>query len=130
MFCLRGRASSVPTSCEALPDTVSPVSSFPQSCPSLGRVDPSAFQRCVTCAGVSHTVTTRASSSVVLEELPADPVGIDTIRTCKNKGCENKYTERENHPSACIHHPGPPVFHDRQKVRWSPLCGVPGPTVL
>lgn len=49
-------------------------------------------------------------------------VGPDEVQTCKNTGCGNKFTERENHDKACSYHPGPPIFHERKKG-WS-CCDV------
>ncbi len=69
---------------------------------------------------------------------PADP---DAVQTCRNKGCGNKaragspgsalrlrarladsarpaalqFKERDNSDEACRFHPGPPIFHERQK---------------
>ena len=46
---------------------------------------------------------------------PADP---HAVQTCRNKGCGEKFTEAENGDEACSFHPGPPIFHERQKG-WS-----------
>ena len=43
-------------------------------------------------------------------------------RTCRNAGCGARYTEAENADDACLHHPGPPVFHERKKG-WA-CCDV------
>lgn len=37
---------------------------------------------------------------------------------CYNKGCGQKFTFAENSETACIHHPGGPIFHDALKG-WS-----------
>lgn len=42
-------------------------------------------------------------------------VDLNVKQTCKNKGCGNEYTERDNTASSCKYHPGPVVFHDRHK---------------
>lgn len=42
------------------------------------------------------------------------PTGI----RCKNFGCNQFFTEEDNHDSACKYHSGPPIFHDCIKS-WS-----------
>ncbi|CAN8244616.1 unnamed protein product [Cochlearia groenlandica] len=42
-------------------------------------------------------------------------VDINEPQVCKNKGCGKTFKERDNHETACGHHPGPAVFHDRLK---------------
>ncbi|VDD86800.1 unnamed protein product [Enterobius vermicularis] len=37
---------------------------------------------------------------------------------CYNKGCGKKFNPDENHPEACLYHPGPPYFHDAYKI-WN-----------
>jgi hypothetical protein len=39
-------------------------------------------------------------------------------RTCANNGCTVAYEEEENNDSACVYHPGAPVFHEGLKG-WS-----------
>uniref|UniRef100_A0A453CPZ7 CHORD domain-containing protein n=1 Tax=Aegilops tauschii subsp. strangulata TaxID=200361 RepID=A0A453CPZ7_AEGTS len=49
-------------------------------------------------------------------------VNINEPRVCKNKGCGKTYKEKDNHDAACEYHPGPAVFHDRNRgVRIFPL---------
>lgn len=36
-------------------------------------------------------------------------------KPCRNPGCKKKYHETENHPEACRHHSGKPIFHDLKK---------------
>ncbi|RYY31997.1 hypothetical protein EON62_05940, partial [archaeon] len=38
--------------------------------------------------------------------------------TCRNFGCMKSYSEADNHDAACVHHAGPPVFHEGKKC-WS-----------
>jgi len=52
----------------------------------------------------------------------AAPAGPDDVQTCRHKGCGEKFTERANHDKACHFHPGPPIFHERQKG-WA-CCNV------
>ncbi|XBI57871.1 hypothetical protein VPH35_039186 [Triticum aestivum] len=42
-------------------------------------------------------------------------VNINEPRVCKNKGCGKTYKEKDNHDAACEYHPGPAVFHDRNR---------------
>jgi len=42
----------------------------------------------------------------------------EELLLCYNKGCGKRYKEEDNHESACVHHPGVPVFHDALKG-WS-----------
>lgn len=37
---------------------------------------------------------------------------------CKNYGCNQYFSEAENHDEACVHHTAPPIFHDTMKC-WS-----------
>ncbi|WCJ36543.1 Cysteine and histidine-rich domain-containing protein 1 [Euphorbia peplus] len=56
---------------------------------------------------------------------PAQPkkvVDINQPQTCKNKGCGLTFKEKDNHETACSHHPGPAVFHDR--LRGWKCCDV------
>eukprot|EP00873_Tetraselmis_striata_P003609 jgi/Tetstr1/423873/TSEL_014497.t1 len=46
---------------------------------------------------------------------PAPVPDADGNLVCRHFACGNKYKEGENHGEACHHHPGPAVFHDRQK---------------
>lgn len=55
------------------------------------------------------------SSEPVKKTLPPKVMDINAKQVCKHKGCGNTFTEKENHESACSYHPGPAVFHDRQK---------------
>ena len=34
---------------------------------------------------------------------------------CTHSGCGERYFESENHEKACLHHPGPAIFHDGMK---------------
>lgn len=52
------------------------------------------------------------------EEVKPDP---EEVVTCRNAACGSQYMEKDNHDEACLHHPGPPVFHERQKG-WQ-CCG-------
>ena len=51
----------------------------------------------------------------------AKAVEDETRLKCKNYGCNKYYSEEENGDTACLHHSGPPVFHDTAKY-WS-CCG-------
>ncbi|KAL1222201.1 Cysteine and histidine-rich domain-containing protein RAR1 [Cardamine amara subsp. amara] len=42
-------------------------------------------------------------------------IDINQPQVCKNKGCGKTFKEIDNHETACSHHPGPAVFHDRMK---------------
>ncbi|XP_047306928.1 cysteine and histidine-rich domain-containing protein RAR1 isoform X2 [Impatiens glandulifera] len=42
-------------------------------------------------------------------------VDLNEPQTCKNKGCGETFKEKDNHETACSHHPGPAVFHDRMR---------------
>ncbi|KAK3273060.1 hypothetical protein CYMTET_18682 [Cymbomonas tetramitiformis] len=65
-------------------------------------------------------------AKLTITEIPSEAtelqVILDTVQTCGRQGCGEKFSERENHGSACRYHPGPPVFHERQKG-WS-CCNV------
>lgn len=37
---------------------------------------------------------------------------------CRRKGCQKNFLVKENHPEACVHHKGQPIFHDAIKF-WS-----------
>jgi hypothetical protein len=37
---------------------------------------------------------------------------------CKNYGCNKYFSEHENTEDCCVHHTGPPIFHDTMKC-WS-----------
>eukprot|EP00850_Spirogloea_muscicola_P017705 SM000155S01634 [mRNA] locus=s155:5728:7759:+ [translate_table: standard] len=50
------------------------------------------------------------------------PLDVNEERACRRKGCGVKFRELDNHDTACSYHPGPAVFHDRQRG-WS-CCGV------
>eukprot|EP00850_Spirogloea_muscicola_P013363 SM000090S24325 [mRNA] locus=s90:281414:283084:- [translate_table: standard] len=50
------------------------------------------------------------------------PLDVNERRTCQRKGCGIKFWELDNHDTACSYHPGPAVFHDRQRG-WS-CCRV------
>jgi len=54
-------------------------------------------------------------TSKIVEEVYVVPVDPDLEQLCRNKGCGNKFTERENTEKACNFHPGPAVFHERKK---------------
>ena len=41
---------------------------------------------------------------------------------CNNNGCKQKFSSKENGSSACVYHPGKPIFHDLKKG-WA-CCGV------
>lgn len=45
--------------------------------------------------------------------VPAKKVDINQSQTCRNKGCDKTFKEKDNHEAACSYHPGPAVFHDR-----------------
>jgi len=49
-------------------------------------------------------------------------IDINQPQVCKNKGCGQTFKERDNHETACSHHPGPAVFHDR--LRGWKCCDV------
>ncbi|CAI5993636.1 unnamed protein product [Closterium sp. NIES-64] len=57
------------------------------------------------------------ASSAAAPPQPSRPPSwdINAERTCSNKGCGTKYREIDNSDSACKHHPGPAVFHDRKR---------------
>ncbi|CAN0902619.1 Cysteine and histidine-rich domain-containing protein RAR1 [Linum grandiflorum] len=66
--------------------------------------------------------TTSAAPAKSNAEIPAPApapakkrVDINEPQTCKNKGCGKTFKEKDNHDTACSYHPGPPVFHDRNK---------------
>ncbi|KAI3793071.1 hypothetical protein L1987_35684 [Smallanthus sonchifolius] len=42
-------------------------------------------------------------------------VDINQPQICRNKGCGQTFKEIDNHETACNHHPGPAVFHDRMR---------------
>lgn len=46
---------------------------------------------------------------------PKKKVDLNEPRICKNKGCGKTYKEKDNNDAACEHHPGPAVFHDRNR---------------
>jgi disease resistance protein len=54
-------------------------------------------------------------SEPVKKTLTPKVIDINAKQVCKHKGCGNPFTEKDNHEAACSYHPGPAVFHDRQK---------------
>lgn len=61
-----------------------------------------------------------ASAEIKKDELgpsapPKKVININESQTCKNKGCDQTFKERDNHETACSYHPGPAIFHDRVK---------------
>nr|GFC86923.1 cysteine and histidine-rich domain-containing protein RAR1 [Tanacetum cinerariifolium] len=54
------------------------------------------------------------------------PAGVPNLvsqrKICKNKGCGQTFKEIDNHETACNHHPGPAVFHDR--LRGWKCCDI------
>ncbi|KAL5727943.1 putative methionine--tRNA ligase [Ranunculus cassubicifolius] len=46
---------------------------------------------------------------------PKKIYGLNDPQICKNKGCGQTFKEKDNHDTACNHHPGPAVFHDRTR---------------
>lgn len=46
----------------------------------------------------------------------SDEIAIGTI--CKNGGCNTSYEGPETNDTACVHHPGVPIFHEGMKF-WS-----------
>lgn len=49
----------------------------------------------------------------------SETVAIDKNKLrCKNYGCNQYYLENENTADCCVHHTGPPIFHDTMKC-WS-----------
>lgn len=42
-------------------------------------------------------------------------IDLNEKQVCRNKGCGKNFTERDNHETACLYHPGPAVFHDRSR---------------
>jgi len=55
------------------------------------------------------------SSEPLKKTAPPKVMDINAKQVCKHKGCGNTFTEKQNHEAACSYHPGPAVFHDRQK---------------
>ncbi|XP_059629435.1 cysteine and histidine-rich domain-containing protein RAR1 isoform X2 [Cornus florida] len=58
------------------------------------------------------------STPNVQESVPAPPkkiIDINQPQTCRNKGCGKTFKEKDNHDAACSYHPGPAVFHDRNR---------------
>ncbi|PWA47223.1 Cysteine/histidine-rich domain-containing protein [Artemisia annua] len=53
---------------------------------------------------------------------PKKIVDINQPQICKNKGCGQTFKEIDNHETACNHHPGPAVFHDR--LRGWKCCDI------
>eukprot|EP01040_Poterioochromonas_malhamensis_P009748 gene9748-10590_t len=45
-------------------------------------------------------------------------VDTSNLVRCRNYGCNQFYSEEQNHDTACHHHTGPPIFHDTMKC-WS-----------
>ncbi|KAK9060925.1 hypothetical protein SSX86_018105 [Deinandra increscens subsp. villosa] len=75
----------------------------------------------------SHQVQpTPAKGNSDLQESVKAPVkkivDINQPQTCKNKGCGQTFKEIDNHETACNHHPGPAVFHDR--LRGWKCCDI------
>ncbi|CAM6099967.1 unnamed protein product [Calypogeia fissa] len=60
-------------------------------------------------------------ASAATEMKPPAPTAVPKVvdlnakQTCKHKGCGKQFTEKENTATSCKYHPGPVVFHDRQK---------------
>ncbi|GJX08054.1 cysteine and histidine-rich domain-containing protein RAR1 [Tanacetum coccineum] len=57
-----------------------------------------------------------------VKALPKKIVDINQPQICKNKGCGQTFKEIDNHETACNHHPGPAVFHDR--LRGWKCCDI------
>lgn len=47
-----------------------------------------------------------------------DEVDTSNLLKCRNYGCNQHFSEDQNHDNACQHHTGPPIFHDTMKC-WS-----------
>lgn len=88
-----------------------------------------AKARCARCRQgffcSDHAASAEAQASYVPppppKRAPAPPTGPadpDAPQICRNKGCGERFTEAENSDDACAYHPGPPIFHERQKG-WS-----------
>ncbi|KAH9312137.1 hypothetical protein KI387_027172, partial [Taxus chinensis] len=67
-----------------------------------------------------------APESAKVEPPPAPKaariIDLNETQVCRNKGCGQNFTERDNHETACNYHPGPAVFHDR--LRGWQCCDV------
>lgn len=86
----------------------------------------SAKEECPRCRQgffcSDHAQSAEAQAAYVAPKPKAPPVARTTDpharQTCRNKGCGNAFTEATNGDDVCLHHPGPPIFHERQKG-WS-----------
>jgi disease resistance protein len=65
-------------------------------------------------------ISAPTDTNVPISPAPAKKVvDINEPQTCKNPGCGKTFKEKDNHETACDHHPGPAVFHDRMRgVRY------------
>ena len=50
----------------------------------------------------------------VKEVVQAEAIDANKTR-CKNYGCNQYYLEEDNTEGSCVHHTGPPIFHDTMK---------------
>lgn len=53
-----------------------------------------------------------------LAEVAKEEVIDPNMVRCKNYGCNQYYLEEDNAEGSCVHHTGPPIFHDTMKC-WS-----------
>lgn len=61
-------------------------------------------------------ISAPTDTNVPISPAPAKKVvDINEPQTCKNPGCGKTFKEKDNHETACDHHPGPAVFHDRMR---------------
>ncbi|CAN1265169.1 Cysteine and histidine-rich domain-containing protein RAR1 [Linum perenne] len=71
---------------------------------------------CSDHGNFSSQTTPAAPAKTIPASAPVKKrIDINEPQTCKNKGCGKTFKERDNHDTACSYHPGPPVFHDRNK---------------
>ncbi|KAK7270547.1 hypothetical protein RIF29_23769 [Crotalaria pallida] len=64
---------------------------------------------------VAGDATSENNSSVQAPKPAKKIVDINQPQICRNQGCGQTFKEKDNHDTACSHHPGPAVFHDRMR---------------
>lgn len=114
--CAVGRHSTVEPSAQF---AQSPTVALAESAGSSGSAAPPApVLKSIDDYNKSNPAAVTAVSAVFDASAAKPPARTDGKAKCVNFGCQKEYVVAENHPDACIHHAGAPVFHDAGKY-WS-----------
>lgn len=68
--------------------------------------------------GAQPTQPARRVATAANAGFSGAPAGPNDTKTCKNFGCNKKYSDATNFDGECRHHSKPPVFHETAKY-WS-----------